>query len=367
MPLIGSAIIVRGGFVSYWSYRELLSRQDKLRRSIYEALRDELDEYLLQYGLVESYQNFVNKHVPYPFVEKRELKPRARIPDVEYELHNRFLVIFVEDLIPGAFKKYIRFFDENKVTKENLMRSETLRFSKQYYRNIKLFESTHFSEFLKAMLPVDYAILIQRDPSVKARNRYSLSHFHVRIDWPIADAAENLARELRYISKDLYEKGEDYAEEVQKKFFEYFGLPLTAGGRRTAAMVAVEFLKQIPCICTVYAGSSESRAIYRISERGVSKYILMKLSNTDIERISDTHQWQADTLKKNYFVAEQDDEGIVIFQATYHRTSHARPPEDGKLRELNTEYFWMTVTNQSILPKPGIWDKSPLPYSFIYT
>ncbi len=353
--------------MGYWNFREVLSRQDKLRRSVYEALRDQLDEYVLQYGLVDSYQNFVNQHVPYPFVEKRELKPRARVPDVEYELHNRFLVIFMEDVIPGAYKKYIRFFDENKVTKENLMRSETVQFSKRYFRNIKLFETTHFSDFLKAMLPVDYALLIQRDPSVKARNRYSLSHFHVRIDWPIADAAEELARELRYISKDLYEKGENYAEEVQKKFFEYYGFPLTSGGRRTAAIVAAQFLKQVPCISTIYAASSESRAVYRVSERGVSKYILLRLSNTDIENIAESHHSQAETLKKNYLVAEQDDGGIVIFQATYDRTSHARPPEDGKLRELNTEYFWTTVINQSILPKPGIWDKSPLPYSFIYT
>ncbi|MCK4389678.1 MAG: hypothetical protein KAV83_05510 [Desulfobacterales bacterium] len=353
--------------MGYWNFREVLSRQDKLRRSVYEALRDQLDEYVLQYGLVDSYQNFVNQHVPYPFVEKRELKPRARVPDVEYELHNRFLVIFMEDVIPGAYKKYIRFFDENKVTKENLMRSETVQFSKRYFRNIKLFETTHFSDFLKAMLPVDYALLIQRDPSVKARNRYSLSHFHVRIDWPIADAAEELARELRYIFKDLYEKGENYAEEVQKKFFEYYGFPLTSGGRRTAAIVAAQFLKQVPCISTIYAASSESRAVYRVSERGVSKYILLRLSNTDIENIAESHHSQAETLKKNYLVAEQDDGGIVIFQATYDRTSHARPPEDGKLRELNTEYFWTTVINQSILPKPGIWDKSPLPYSFIYT
>jgi len=353
--------------VSYWNYREQLSRQDRLRRSTYEALRDELDEYLIEYGLVKSYHNFADKQLQYPFVEKRELKPRARIPDVEYESHNRFLVIFAEEFVPSSHKKYIRFFNDNKVTKENLMRSETVHFSKKYFRNIKLFESTHFSDFLKSLLPVDYALLIQRDPTVKARNRYALSHFHVRIDWPIADAAEDMARDLRYISKDLYEKGDDYAEEVQKKFFEYYGFPLTSGGRRTAAMVAAQYLRRISCISTVYAGSSESRAIYRISERGVSKYILMKLTNTDIQNMAETHDLNLDTFNKNYLVAEEDDAGIVIFQATYERTSHARFPEDGKLRELNSEYFWMTVINQSIMPKPGAWDISPLPYSIIYT
>ena len=72
-------------------------------------------------------------------------------------------------------------------------------------------------------------------------------------------------------------------------------------------------------------------------------------------------------VKKNYIITEEDDTGIVIFEATYERTSHARPPEDGKLRELNSEYFWMTVISQSIIPKPGAWDIPPMPYSIIYT
>ena len=61
--------------------------------------------------------------------------------------------------------------------------------------------------FIKELLPVDYALLIQRDTAGISKNRYGLSHFHVRIDWPIADAAEDMAQSLRYISKDLYEKG----------------------------------------------------------------------------------------------------------------------------------------------------------------
>jgi len=353
--------------VTYWNFREQLSRQDKLRRSVYESLRDELDQYLIDYGLVDSYHHFVDQHLPYPFVEKRELKPRARIPDVEYECHNRFLVIFLEDVIPGAYKKYIRFFDDNKTTKENLMRSGTVRFSKKYSRNTKLFESSRLSDFLKGLLPVDYALLIQRDPTIKARNRYSLSHFRVRIDWPIADAAEDMARDLRYISKELYEKGEVYAEEIQKKFFEYYGLPAASGGRRTASVVGAQFLRRVPCISTIYVASCESRGLYRISERGVSKYILMKLTDNDIQNIAQMHNLQARTVKKNYVVAEEEGEGIVVFQTTYERTSHARFPEDGKLRELNSEYFWMTVVNQSILPKAGVWDKTPLPYSIIYT
>ena len=59
-----------------------------------------------------------------------------------------------------------------------------------------------------------------------------------------------------------------------------------AGGRRTAAIVAAQYLKRIPCITTVYVGSNESRSLIRISERGVSKYILLKLTNAEMESIA---------------------------------------------------------------------------------
>jgi hypothetical protein len=353
--------------LAFWNYREELSRANRIRRSYYELLRDELDHYLLQYALIDSYQNFVDRQVEFPFVEKRELKPRARIPDLEYGSQNAFLVIFVEDIVPGEHKKYIRFFDDNKTTKTNLMKFKTLSLSQDFDRNWKYLESIHFRNFIKSLLPVDYALLIQRDPAGIAKGRYSLSHFHVRIDWPIADAAEDLAQSLRYISKDLYEKGDKYAEDIQKKFFEFYGLPVMAGGRRTAAIVAAQYMKKIPGITTVYAGSSEARSLIRISERGISKAVLMKFSAGDIEQIVESNGITPRSFKKNYVVDRQDKDTVCIFQATYARTYHSRPPEDGKLREINPDVNWLAVGEQHILPKPGVWKYPPLPINIIYT
>lgn len=353
--------------MAFWSIREELSLADRLRRSYYELLRDELDQFLLQYGLVESYNNFVKRKIPYPFVEKRELKPRARIPDVEYECQNAFLVIFVEDTIPSSQKKYIRFLDVNQTTKTNLLQSESLNLANKFERNQKYLDSAHFFDFVKILLPLDYALLIQRDPASKTRDRYSLSHFHVRIDWPIAEAAEDLARSLRYISKDLYEKGEKYTEDIQKKFFEYYGLPVTAGGRRTAAIVAAQYLRRNPFISTVYAGSSESRALIRISERGVSKSVLMKFTSKELAEIAAANNIGPSTFKKKYVIARKGKDSVCIFQTTYFLTNHARPPEDGKLRELKPDLNWLTVDGQYVLPKPGLWKYPPISWNVIYT
>jgi hypothetical protein len=353
--------------LAFWSVREELSQANRLRRSYYELLRDELDQQLIQHALIDSYSNFRNRKVKYPFVEKRELKPRARIPDLEYECQNVFLVIFVEDTIPPENKKYIRFFDVNKTTRANLLQSKTLPLANKIDRNQKFLDSAHFSNFLKTLLPVDYALLIQRNPAGKARSRYSLSHFHVRIDWPIADAAEDLARSLKYISKDLFEKGDKYAEDIQKKFFEYYGLPLMAGGRRTAAIVAAQYMKRIPCISTIYAGSSESRALLRISERGPSRAVLMKFTATEMEQIAEENNMALQTFKKNYVVAREKKSGICVFQATYSPTDQSRFPDDGKLRDLKPDLSWLTIGGQHILPKPGVWKRPPIPLNVIYS
>ena len=350
----------------YWNIRERLSPSDKLRRSYYELLRDELDQFMVKYSLIDSYNNFLKKNIPYPFVEKRELKPRAIIPDFEYEAQNAFLVVFVEDSIPNKYKKYIRFFDVNKTTKANLLRTKTLPLSKNFDRYQKYLESAHFFDFLNVLLPVDYALLIQRDTATK-KNRYSLSHFHVRIDWPIADAAEDMAKELRYISKDLYEKGDKYAEDVQKKFFEYYGLPLMVGGRRTAACVAAQFLKQVQCITTVYAGSSETRALIRLSERGVAKMVLMKLEDDEIRQLVENKEITIRSFKDNYVVARKEKTSICIFQTIYSHTNHALPPEDGRMREIKPDLYWLSVGIQQILPIPGIWEYPPIEYNIIYS
>ena len=353
--------------MAFWNYREELSQADRIRRSYYELLRDELDHFLLQYALIDSYQNFAARQIPFPFVEKRELKPRARIPDQEYESLNAFLVIFVEDIVPCEHKKYIRFFDVNKTTKTNLLKLKTLSLSQKFDRNWKYLESINFQNFIKSLLPVDYALLIQRDPTSVAKGRYSLSHFHVRIDWPIADAAEDLAQSLRYISKDLYEKGDKYAEDIQKKFFEFYGLPVMAGGRRTAAIVAAQYMKKIPGITTVYVGSSEARSLIRISERGLSKSVLMRFPADDIEQIIENNGLTPRSFKKNYVVERLGKDSVCIFQATYAQTYHSRPPEDGKLREIKPDVNWLAVGEQHILPKPGVWKYPPLPINAIYT
>jgi len=351
----------------FWSVREELSQTNRFRRSYYELLRDSLDQFVLQYALIDSYHNFLKKKQPYPFVEKRELKPRARLPVERYKNQNVFLLIFMEETLPAAYKKHVRFFDIKKTPKKSLLAFDRLSLSSKIDRTQKHLESIRFGNLIRRLLSVDYALLIQRDPATQEKNRYNFSHFHIHIDWPIEDAAEDLARSLRYISKDIDEKGKKYAEDTLKKYFEYYGMPFMVGDKSQDAIISAQYLKKIPCITTIYVGSSEARALIRISERGVTKAVLIKLTEIEMARISDENHLALQTFKNNYVVARQGEDGIFIFQATYSFTTHARPPDDGKLREIKPDRYWLTVGGQHILPKPGVRKYPPIPVNQIYS
>jgi hypothetical protein len=328
------------------------------------VLRDELDQFVLRYSLVESYNNFLRLRMPYPFVELRELKPRARIPSVEFGAQNSFLIIFSEDFIDKKHKKYIRYFDANKTTKDNLLKHKYFPDVENFNRDIKFFETREFFSLLGSLLPIDYALLIQRNQRTKVR--YALTHFHVRIDWPIAEASEDLAKDLRYISKDLYEKGDKYAEDFQKKMFEYYGIPVMSGGRRTAAIVAAQYFRQLPGITTIYVSSSESRNLLRIDERGVCKSVLVKLPDSEIKKMASNAGITQNSFTKNYVIARQRKNFICILNVKYDYTSHALPSEGGRLRELNPDTNWLTVSQEHILPKPSTLIFPPIPYKMVY-
>lgn len=352
-----------------WPFRYQLSMKQRLRRSVYEVLRDQLDAVLIGKALVDSYRQFQEAGVPYPFVAKRELKPRARIADREHIHQNHFLIFFCEGSIPPAYKKYIRFFDSNKVTKEGVSEFLSLPLHNGYTHNLRFFENPNFFRFMLDLSGVDYALLIQQHQMVKRLHRYALSHFHVRVDWPIDEAAEDLGQSLRYISKDLYERGDEYAEHLHQKLFENYGFHHTAGGRRTAAVIAAQLLRRMDFVSTIYVASAESRTLTRISERGVSKYVLVQIPAAEIRQIRVREGGlDADRFCERYFIDRNDAYGVGILHVAYRYTPWAKPPEDGRLRRLRPDYQWLTVSDQLLIPLYQEFpEASPLPYRTVYT
>ncbi|MBM3298417.1 MAG: hypothetical protein FJY85_00510 [Deltaproteobacteria bacterium] len=346
--------------------RNEIGWNERFRRCLYFFLRDELDCILINESLIESYRDFQHRGKEYPFVEMRLLKPRAKIIGPEYHDHRHFIVIFNEGTLPSEAKQHVRFLDSNKVTKENLASLAIFDLHDVFYQRTRYFEDSEFPHLLKGVLKSDFAVLLQRDPTVKARYRYGISHFHVRIDWPVAQAAEDLGKHLRYISKDLFERGDRVAESIQQKLYEYFGFHHTVGGRRTAALVAARYMARFQLISTVYVSSCEARALVRLSEKGIAKYVLTRLTNVEMEEYAQWAGMSVSEFADAYLIDRKPDYGVGIFVVTYSRNEHSTPPYDGKLRELNPDYQWLNVDLQLLVPPPSSGDVRPVPVSRVY-
>ncbi|VAX21269.1 hypothetical protein MNBD_NITROSPINAE01-1301 [hydrothermal vent metagenome] len=351
-----------------WLNINELSADEKKVRALYQSLRDDLQQNLIDFALVESYENFLKAGEHYPFVEKRELKPRAKVHERENSLMNSFIVLFTEYPLTQSMKKNIRYFDSNKVTKENFgeMKLTSMKLADRFQAQQKYFESDKFYDLLRSLLSVDYALLIQRDTTVKQKNRFLLSHFHVRIDWLIDSAAESLGKELRYISKDLYERGEEYAQEMGEKLFEYYSFHHSVAGRRTAAMLAAQFLRQASkSLSTVFVSSSESRTITTISENGASKGALIQLDKNAIKAIEE-HPNGDPQFRKKFLIHETADYGVAKFLVVYAANEHSKPPADGKLRELKADVQWQRIRKQLLIPISKYSATRPIRYQIIY-
>ncbi len=347
------------GITDMWRFREKLSYYEKIRRSLYEILRDQLERHLAKIALVDSFYNHQTNNVPYEFLTKTELKPRTRKMGKESELFNTFLVIFSEGTIPPEMKNYIRFFPENSVIKRNLEYLANFTIYKRFHLNIRYFDNPHFFDFIENLLNVDYALLIQHDPAVKKKNRYCLTHFHVKIDWPIADAAEDLAKWLRYIQHSLYENGDKEARALQNKLFEYYGCHHSVGGRRTAGLIAAQLLRRLDFISTIYVASSESRSMYKYSERGISKFYLVQVFEDQIEEIAQK-EGMSQKRFKNQFLYPAGDYHIAVAEAIYEHTAHSKPPRDGRLRRLKPAYSWLRLREEILHPRINAFEATPI-------
>lgn len=346
--------------------RNEISWNDRYRRCLYFFLRDELDRLFISEGLIESYKIFKENNEDYPFVEMSELKPRARNVGIEYVNHKHFIVIFSEGSIPSDSKIHIRFFDSNKVTKENLHHLGVLDLKDVFRQRMRFFDDVEFPKLIKGLLKSDFSVLIQLDPSLKSSYRYGVSHFHVRIDWPVAYAAEDLGKHLRYISRELYEKGDKLAENLQQKLYEYYGFHHTVGGRRTAALVAARYMSKFDFISTVYICSSEARSLIRLSEQGISKYALIRIYNDEIKELALCNKMTEDEFVAAYMIDRTSEYGVGIFLVSYEYNEHSTLPADGKLRELNPDYQWLNVDLQLLAPPPCRGDVRPISMSKVY-
>ena len=345
-----------------------LSHIETVRRSIYVFLRDELERRLRTIALENPYRVCRDKMcLVYPYVDPGDMRPKKKEFMAESSVIRPFIVLFCEESIDAQHMKYVRFNDDNRIRKDTIKMVPSVNLRKSFSSGIKFFEKEIFFELLDNLLDVDYCLLIQRDERYKKHNSYALTHFHVKIDWPIAEAAESLAKELRFVSKSLYEQGERYAEMLEQKLFEYYGCHhQSVGGRRTAALIASQYLKTLPGLSSVYVASEESRTLTRYSEKGVARYAIIQLEKEYASQIREANRINTETFKKSYVLSESEKTYDVILFVTYKHTEWGIPPADGKLRMVKPDYSWIGVDMEFILPLSNSLSARPLNVKLVY-
>ncbi|MEA2101548.1 MAG: hypothetical protein U9P80_03100, partial [Thermodesulfobacteriota bacterium] len=169
------------------------------------------------------------------------------------------------------------------------------------------------------------------------------------------------------ISKNLYEKGEKYADTLQQKLFEYYGCHhQSTGGRRTGALIAAQYMKKINGLATVYVSSSEARTLTRYSEKGVGRYAIIRIDKEHIENIIKTNTISMENFHQGYVLGKTKDRMDVLLFVTYKHTEISQPPADGKLRILRPDYSWLAVDKELILPLPRAIGLRPLEVKCVY-
>lgn len=164
----------------------------------------------------------------------------------------------------------------------------------------------------------------------------------------------------------MYEKGDKEARILQNKLFEYYGCHHSVGGRRTAGLIAAQLLRKLDYISTVFVSSSESRAMYKYSERGTSKFFLIQLTNEQVGALAQREGMDPAAFESIYLYPA-DGYYVGISEASYGPTLHSKPPEDGKLRKLKPAYNWLKLRDEFLHPKSKALDARPINYKWVYS
>lgn len=340
----------------------------------FRGAEDHLDRVLIDFHLLESLQRFLDAGRPYPFVDMRELKPGAAgsgVPEKQVTLHNNGLLLLVDGNLPDEAKKHLRFRDKGRVVKENLGAYRVLE-----DEMLEAFElawtrpgGPDFERFLRALIRADFGLLVQRDARATKKRRFALTHFRVRIDWPVVEATESLGKELKFLAKHLFELPEQQAEQVEAKLYERFGFHYTVGGRRTAGVVCAQYLRKLAgrkkgFDFRVYVGSCESRTLTKIHPETVERFALVRLTEDDLDAldldraIRSTHAVHLDT----------DGSAVFVLALTYGLTDHARPTADVRgSRPIDglASMPFLRIESQRLQPR---FDRQaePVPVSLVY-
>ncbi|TDP44516.1 hypothetical protein [Zavarzinia compransoris] len=314
--------------------------------------RRQLTKFLLGYSLTESYYAFMLARKAYPFIAKANIVPGTALPRTEHRHQRTAFVILLEQPLPRALIRHFRVRKSNRVTPQNLA-GLCPGVTADNFDPLTLRPSEPDSKaLLRRLMPIDYAVLAEPQA---AQGPITLSHVHVKIERLTDNAIRELAAELGYIERRLFERGEDYADALEAKYYEYYGFPGNASGRKSAAAMAAQMLGKTGMRFTVLLANQDDCRITILDEgETITQYMVMRLDREGEEQL---HQAAAaagvEDLGAYTLATDERGSAIVIYRVDFVRAAPARgrgrSDADRLLRQP-----WLEIAREWVVKVPTV-------------
>jgi len=105
--------------------------------------------------------------------------------------------------------------------------------------------------------------------------------------------------------------------------------------------------------------------MYKYSERGISKFFLIQLSDKQVEALASKEGMSGEGFKTTYLYRAEGFH-IGIAEATYSHTAHSKPPEDGKFRKIRPAFSWLRLRDEFLHPNLHALNAKSINYSWVY-
>ncbi len=331
---------------------------------VFAETRDEVTAFLVKHVLIESHRAFLRHAVPYPYVEPRQLLPGTGRPSREHGYQNTAFVIMIDGVLKRSLVKHFRRRESNRVRWRNIQTLAPEIDSSAYKAEHARLSSPEAFALLGKLAALDYALMIER-PGGAADQPCLITHMHVKVERLTDNAIKELGRRLGYVERRLFERGEDYADALERKFYEYYGFSTNASGRKSAAAMAAQLLEEQHARFAVFvAGQDDCRLTVLNESEVIDQYLLVRLSAAQRVQIT------AAARRLGYgdaspFIAARGEEGgaVSLYRARLKRTPIARGSSGASVDRTLTEP-WLEILDEALVPVQPLGGPAiPLPWS----
>ena len=317
--------------------------------------RRRLIDLLLRHCLIESFYRFISNGKPYPFATAKQLLPGQGQGWMEHQDQNAVLMFIIDGNLPRPLNKHFRLRASNRVTWRNIQRLAPDLDLSDFKANHCRLDDAGFAQLLPRLISFDYALLAERQD---VGGGMALSHMHVKVERLTDTAIKELGKKLGYVERRLFERGEDYVEALESKFFEYFGFSANAAGRKSAAAMAAQLLTAHGQRFLVFvAGQEDCRLTVLDESSEIEQYLLIRPTGAALKRLHLASAAAGVEDLSNYALTRlQDTEAPdtvfpMLYRLTLERTLAAQPGNRSH-RDRDLLKPWLWIKDAVVLPRP---------------